>query len=1109
MDETLGLTTMAEDLFDDWRKRLRKNLVTPCPISPSIEYNGRITMTPIDPKSDARLVQSVRSGVREDFAVLVDRYYAAIQAYARGHTRDDEVAQDAAQEAFLTALQCLPQLRKPEKFGPWLFTIVRNQCNTALRERKREVALEETHEQTVEPDLESREVRAIVRREIEKLPQTARDVLTLHYLGGLELPDAARLLGISHTAARKRLQRAREALGEKLLRALSDSPADSARLDRGKRQVTAMALAAAVNWNTTTAHAAGAFALVGGVIVMKKLVAVVIIAVTAFVLFQLRDRLAPTPEPTPIETELPAIAEEPEAVEPLQQETAEDPLVAVASTVNPVSAEESATEEAIAAVPHIKGRVLDDLDYPVPNAEVHLWRWKVFVNATTRDDVERLTVETDSEGFFQFAKMDAAPRLSLSPRKDGMLRKYEEDFIAAPYDGNPVDTVLRLYPAGTIRGRVVDERGRPIPDKAVTTYALDTEILLTVSTLTDSVGHFELTGITPGEHSVAVIPEEQATRSISDAKVTVGPGEIVDGIEIVYTGDDMVFAGTVIDEGGNPIRGVFVQLIGVFGPNPADTYTDEDGSFRIVRLPEGRYSGMIMRTGYENHHLVAETGSENLEFVLRRAVLTEVAIRIIDAETREPLENVLVSIQPGRLERFETMQYGTFMGVALDDGRYDAKNLRWEDMTAIFRAEGYLFGYLYVDFLSETAREFLVEMRSSPVAQGTVVTPDGEPVPNAYILTGPYPRMVLDRYPPGSEMRQQWIASAAAGRTDADGAFTIDTLDENMEVLTAIHADRGFASIPVDFTSIDRDELRIVLSPGAVIQGTVTVGGEPAEGVNVRLFQQDVGQTRSTNFLLSTEADGSYYAEQVTPGRYRVSSRIRQEGAGIDFGAGRSMQAVVDVASDQVTVVDFPFDAAVADIVGLVTIDGQPAGQGEVNLTVNTPTGVNRYSKRLDPDGTYIIKGVPAGEARVVAKAGSERVGLYSNQGAAEPIEFSIQTGPIIELDIEVSGGRTIICNITGLYSDDNFLQFMVIDGLYEDGDQIGPFGAHVTVASVNAEVGDPVQFYGLRPGTYTVIAFAIELSPERAARSSRRQLIVFEIPDDNDPEPLQLDIAF
>lgn len=1064
-------------------------------------------MTPIDPKSDARLVQSVCSGNREDFAALVDRYYAAVQGYARGRTHDDATAQDAAQEAFLAALQRLPQLRKPEKFGPWLFTIVRNQCNTAAREHEREVALIEAHDLAVEPDLESREVRAIVRREIEKLPQTARDVLTLHYLGGLELQDAARLLGISHIAARKRLQRAREALGEKLLRALADSAADSELLDRRKRQVTTLALAAAVNWNTACAHAAGATVLAGGVIGVKQLSAVVVIAVTAFLLFQWRDGV--TPEPTPMEAELPAIVEEPEAVEPVQSETAEDSVVAVASTVNQVNPEESATEEAIAATPHIKGRVLDDLDYPVPNAEVHLWRWTVAVNSASGDDVERLTTETDSEGAFQFAEMDAAPRLSLSPRKEGMLRQYDEDFVAMPYDGSPVDAILRLYPGGTIRGRVVDERGRPIPDKAVTTYALGTEVLLRVSTETDSAGRFELTGITPGEHGVAVIPEEQANRSIRDAEVTVGPGEIVDGIEIVYAGDDMVFAGTVIDENGDPVPRVFVQLIGVFGRNPADTYTGEDGTFRLVRLPEGRYMGMISRSGYENENLVAETGTENLEVVLRRGVLTEVAIRIIDAETREPLENVLVSIQPGRLERFETMQYGTFMGVALDDGRYDAKNLRWEDMTAVFRAEGYLFGYLYVDFLSNNRRDFLIEMRPSPVAQGIVVTADGEPVPNAYLLTGPYPRMVLDRYLPGSGMRQQWIGSATASRTGPDGAFTINTLDENMEVLTAIHADLGFASIPVDFSSIDRHELRIVLSPGAVIQGTVTVGGEPVEGVNVRLIKQNVEQTINTNFLLSTEADGFYYAEQVTPGRYRVLSQIRQEGAGIDFGAGRSMQVVVDVASDQVSVVDFPFDAAVADIVGLVTIDGQPAGQGEVNLTVNTPTGVNRYSKRLDPDGTYIIKGVPAGEARVVAKAGSERVGLYSNQGAAEAIEFFIETGPVIELDIEVSGGRTVACNLTGLYDDENFLRFMVVDGLYEDGDRIGPFGDHVTVASLTAEVGTLVEFYGLRPGTHTLIAYAINLSPERSARSSRRQLIVFEIPDDNDAEPLQLDIAF
>ena len=265
-------------------------------------------MTPIDPKSDARLVESVRSGKREDFAVLVDRYYGAVQAYARSRAHDDATAQDAAQEAFLAALQRLPQLRNPEKFGPWLFSIVRNQCNAAARQRKRETTLEESREQAAEPDVESREVRAIVRREIEKLPDPARDVLTLHYLGGLDLPDAARLLGISHAAARKRLQRARESLGEKLLRALSDTPAESTRLLQHKRQVTAIALAATLNWNATSAHAAGIATTVGGVIVMKKLAAVVVIAIVGFLFFQWRDRPEPPIESTSLVAQSPVVA---------------------------------------------------------------------------------------------------------------------------------------------------------------------------------------------------------------------------------------------------------------------------------------------------------------------------------------------------------------------------------------------------------------------------------------------------------------------------------------------------------------------------------------------------------------------------------------------------------------------------------------------------------------------------------------------------------------------------------------------------------------------------------------------------------------------------------
>ena len=53
---------------------------------------------------------------------------------------------------------------------------------------------------------------------------------------------------------------------------------------------------------------------------------------------------------------------------------------------------------------------------------------------------------------------------------------------------------------------------------------------------------------------------------------------------------------------------------------------------------------------------------------------------------------------------------------------------------------------------------------------------------------------------------------------------------------------------------------------------------------------------------------------------------------------------------------------------------------------------------------------------------------------------ITIESGPVIELDIDVSGGKTIVCNITGLYDVENFLQLRVVEGLYKDGESTGPF---------------------------------------------------------------------
>jgi len=1053
-------------------------------------------MTPIDPKSDAWLVSSILSGKREDFAILVDRYYSAIRAYVRSRSRDDGSAEDAAQESFLVAIQRLPQLRKPERFGPWLFAIARNQCNAAARGGKREVSLEGIREPAIEVDLESREVRAIVRREIEKLPDSARDVLTLHYFGGLELPDAARLLGISHAAARKRLQRAREALGGRLLRTLSDTPAEKAQLVQQKRAVTAIAAGAALNWNT--ANAAGAFAITGGILVMKKVVIVAVLAAAAgLVMYTAIDDSAT--EPSPDSSELEATQSD---------ETVQSEAVAVL-TDEVLSDSTEPEDEVTEASPFIHGKVLDDKGNPVPAAEVRLWRWTVPPMTAGRNNVEKEIVETDSEGTFQFALVDASPRLSLFAKKEGMVQPRDTQVNLTPYDGSPVEAVLRLYPTASIRGRVIDQRRRPVVDKEVTTYLLDSEALETESATTDSRGYFDITSLNPGEHNVAVIPQEQVSRDISDAKVTVGPGEVVDDIEIVYAGDDLVYAGRVVDEMGNALSRVFVQLIGVYGPNPADTYTGEDGTFRIVRLPEGRYSLMVNKRGYANVMDSAVTGTEDAEIVLQTTDERLVKFRVIDAKSREPLPNAGLATVPGQTARFETMQYGVFMNQILSDGRFEKEYPgSWEHLTAIFRAEGYLFGYAYVDFMGNAPDEVLVEMHRGPVARGVVVMPDGTPVPDAYILTGPYPRNVLDRLPADGEMRQSWFVSASAGRTDADGTFVIDTLDESMEFLTAMHTSRGYATIPVDFSTIGQKELRIVLSPGAVLEGIVTVGGVPTEGVGVRYSQEDVERTVNTNSLEQTGSDGTYRFEQMTPGRYRIMARIPQAGAGVPF-AGRIAQSLINIAPDETVSVDFVFDAPVADVAGVVTVDGEPAGSGEVHLTVDAASGVNQFSMRLEPGGAFVIKGVPAGLARIIATAGDAPIGLTHSSASSVPMEFSIVNGPIVELELDVNGGRKVVLDVSGLYADENFLSFDVVEGDFPEGESFAPFGDWIRIARVSGEPGQRMEIPGLHPGKYTVVATAMIMTPQRAARGVRSQRITFIVSDDGSLEPLSLGIPF
>ena len=83
------------------------------------------------------LVERAGRGDHDAFAVLVRASIARLEAVARLILRDQELARDAVQEAYIRAWRDLPGLRDPDRFDAWLHRLTVNACLDAARRRRR------------------------------------------------------------------------------------------------------------------------------------------------------------------------------------------------------------------------------------------------------------------------------------------------------------------------------------------------------------------------------------------------------------------------------------------------------------------------------------------------------------------------------------------------------------------------------------------------------------------------------------------------------------------------------------------------------------------------------------------------------------------------------------------------------------------------------------------------------------------------------------------------------------------------------------------------------------------------------------------------------------
>lgn len=168
--------------------------------------------------NEARLVEEARHGDQAAFGELVQRYERRVIRVIQQFVRDEDLAQDLAQETFLRAYQRLDQFDPARRFGPWLFRIGVNLTLDYLRRRKRRGwwSLFTDASATRAPDPPSPDPRQALdlRQEVEavlqRIPEKYRTVLVLRDLENFSTSEIAAILHRKEATIRWRLAEARQ-----------------------------------------------------------------------------------------------------------------------------------------------------------------------------------------------------------------------------------------------------------------------------------------------------------------------------------------------------------------------------------------------------------------------------------------------------------------------------------------------------------------------------------------------------------------------------------------------------------------------------------------------------------------------------------------------------------------------------------------------------------------------------------------------------------------------------------------------------------------------------------------------------------------------------------
>ena len=178
------------------------------------------------------MIAAVLAGEIQLYHELIRPYERSVYVMALSYMKNETDAEDVSQEAFVRAFRKLSSFRAESKFSTWLMSITINEARTRLR-RQALVRMEPLDQLPDEDNgispaqlrdwreipsqaLEREEIRNLIQRAVEQLPDIYRQVFLLRDVEELTISETAETLNISIPSVKVRLHRARMMLQKQL-----------------------------------------------------------------------------------------------------------------------------------------------------------------------------------------------------------------------------------------------------------------------------------------------------------------------------------------------------------------------------------------------------------------------------------------------------------------------------------------------------------------------------------------------------------------------------------------------------------------------------------------------------------------------------------------------------------------------------------------------------------------------------------------------------------------------------------------------------------------------------------------------------------------------------